>query len=231
MPRIRSIKPEHRAHRKVGPLSDRSYRLWVSMMCEADDGGRFIANVAQLKAQTWPYHGVTTEEVEAAIQAIAKLGSIKLYHVGKTRYGVFLSWAKHQHPKYPSPSRYPPPPFPHHSPTGSGMVRKRSPRSREGLSKEGLSRELQILDTKKLDFGLLDRPTSATSGPDPAPTSGNGRPNLEYQLSPDESGKWRLEYRAALIAQGWTFTKADTEAGRLTANEVEFFRAHGHRRP
>jgi hypothetical protein len=76
---------------------------------------------------------------------------------------------------------------------------------------------------------LLDRPTSATSGPDPAPTSGNGRPSLEYHVTVAQSDQWRLEHRKALQAQGWTYTKADTEAGRLVANEVTYFHAHGHR--
>lgn len=141
MARIRSLKPEHRAHRKVGTLSDREYRLWVSMIVESDDEGRFIADSAQLRAQTWPYHDVDVDDVEAAIKTIAKSGTIRLYRVGKIRYGCFPSWGKHQHPKYPQRSSNPPPPFPHHSPNGAGTVRKRSPSVPRGVERVGLSRE------------------------------------------------------------------------------------------
>ena len=40
MPRIRTLKPEHRQHRKLGPLDHLTYRLWVGMILEADDAGR-----------------------------------------------------------------------------------------------------------------------------------------------------------------------------------------------
>src|SRR5688572_32843305 len=101
------------------------------MMVESDDEGRFLANAAQLRAQTWPYHDVKVEDVEAAIKSISRAGTIRLYHVGKIRYGVFPSWSKHQHPKYPNKSLIPPPPFPHHSPKRSPRVRHPSPRSKE----------------------------------------------------------------------------------------------------
>jgi hypothetical protein len=60
------------------------------------------------------------------------------------------------------------------------------------------------------------------------PSSDNGEPP-EHPVTRVQSNAWRLEHRAALLAQGWAFTRADTEAGRLTANDVIFFRAHGHR--
>jgi hypothetical protein len=110
VPRIRSIKPEHRQHRKVGPLSDREFRLWISMISEADDAGRLVCDASQLRVQTWGYHPkVTTAQVEAALQQIAKVGLVAIYTVNKIRYAVFPSWKDHQHPKYPTPSKLPPP--------------------------------------------------------------------------------------------------------------------------
>lgn len=216
MPRIRSIKPEHRAHRKVGPLSDREYRLWVSMIVEADDEGRFIANAAQLKAQTWPYHGVSSDEVEQAIQTITKLGSIRLYHVGKTRYGVFTSWAEHQHPKYPQRSRYPSPPFPHRSPNGAGMVRKRSTGRGSGLRGSELRGSECSNEPPKLSLQASeDTP------------NGDGDHPVTFVMS----DAWRKEHRAGLRAKGLTPAQADTEAGRLVAAEVVYYRQHGQRRP
>ena len=80
VPRIRTLKPEHRQHRKVGAFTDRVYRLWVSMILEADDQGRLVCDAAQLRAVTWPYHPrVSLAHVEAAYRAIAASGMIRLY--------------------------------------------------------------------------------------------------------------------------------------------------------
>jgi hypothetical protein len=49
VPRIRSLKPDHRTHRCVGKFSDREYRLWVSMILEADDEGRLVVDADQLR--------------------------------------------------------------------------------------------------------------------------------------------------------------------------------------
>ena len=91
MPRIRTLKPEHRQHRKVGPLSDREYRLWVSMILEAEDSGRLVCDATQLRAVTWPYHPrVSAAHVEAAIQGLACTGMIRLYEHHGVRYADFL---------------------------------------------------------------------------------------------------------------------------------------------
>ena len=114
MARIRSLKPEHKQHRKIGPLSDRQYRLWVSLVTESDDEGRFIAEAEQLRILTWGFHpDVTVEDCEAALQHLATVKLIRLYHKGGVRYGVFPSWLDHQRINRPTPSRLPPSPTPH----------------------------------------------------------------------------------------------------------------------
>jgi hypothetical protein len=113
MPRIRTLKPEHRQHRKVGPLSDREYRLWVSMILEAEDSGRLVCDATQLRAVTWPYHPrVSAAHVEAAIQGLACTGMIRLYEHHGVRYADFPSWGDHQRIDHPARSRLPAyPPF------------------------------------------------------------------------------------------------------------------------
>ena len=97
MPRIRTLKPEHRQHRKVGPLRDREYRLWVSMILEADDEGRLVCDAAQLRAVTWAYDPtVTVAKVEDALRHLAALRLITLYEAGGLRYAAFPSWGDHQ---------------------------------------------------------------------------------------------------------------------------------------
>lgn len=146
MGRIRSIKPDHRAHRKVGRLSDREYRLWIGMINEADDAGRLICDADQLRALTWAYdRKVRVADVESAIEKLSVLGLIKLYTVKDIRYAAFPSWADHQHPKYPTPSKLPAPPadtdFPQGSPNSPPRDQKSFPTRVVELSREELSRE------------------------------------------------------------------------------------------
>jgi len=127
MPRSRVFKPEHRQHRKVGPLPDAEYRLWCSMILEADDAGRFVCDANQLRVQTWGYHPtVTLRAVERAITRISGLGLIQTYEIEGVRYAFFPSWADHQKPKYPTPSKLPPPILPQDSPSVPPGLRKDS---------------------------------------------------------------------------------------------------------
>lgn len=124
MPRIRSLKPEHRQHRKVGKLSDREYRLWVGMICEADDEGRLVADAEQLRALIFGFQAdVTATDVEATLTALARSPRrlVFLYAAGGVRYASFPSWKDHQRIARPAPSKLPPPPLRQLS-TASGRV-------------------------------------------------------------------------------------------------------------
>lgn len=97
MPRIRSLKPEHKQHRKVGLLTHRQYRLWVGMVTEADDDGRLCAEAAQLRAVIFAYHpSVTVRHIADDLATIEALGLIRLYRVNDTSYAYFPSWRDHQ---------------------------------------------------------------------------------------------------------------------------------------
>lgn len=114
MPRIRTLKPEHKQHRKIGPLTDRQYRLWLGMLTEADDYGRLVADAAQLRILIFAYHPkVKIEHVADDLQALAEIGLLELYTVEDTRYAAFLSWRDHQKVDHPTPSRLPEPPAYH----------------------------------------------------------------------------------------------------------------------
>jgi len=130
MSRIRTLKPEHRSHRKVGRFSDRTYRLWVSMILEADDHGRLVCDAGQLRALTWPYERVTDAQAERAIQEVARCGVVRLYVVDGVRYAEFVSWKDHQRISHPSNSRIPP--WNH----VSGILQN-PPESSTGKGKEG----------------------------------------------------------------------------------------------
>ena len=97
MPRIRSLKPEHKTHRKIGPLTDRQYRLWVGMLTEADDEGRLVADPAQLRLQVFGYHPrVRLEHVVEALQVLFDAHLIDLYTLDGIQYAAFPSWHDHQ---------------------------------------------------------------------------------------------------------------------------------------
>lgn len=97
MPRIRTLKPEHKQHRKVGMLTHRQYRLWVGMITEADDDGRLCADAAQLRALVFAYHpSVSVRHVVDDLASIAAVGLIRLYRDGETVYADLPSWRDHQ---------------------------------------------------------------------------------------------------------------------------------------
>ena len=108
MPRIRTLKPEHRQHRKVGPLSHMDYRLWVGMILEADDDGRLVCDPPQLAALIFGYHHeVTPRLIEDSLNTLARLGLIRMYAHNGTRYADFPSWSDHQRINRPTLSKLP----------------------------------------------------------------------------------------------------------------------------
>jgi len=109
MPRIRTFKPEHRQHRKVGPLDHVTYRLWAGMILEADDEGRLVCDARQLAALIFAYHQEVSREIlEASLNVLETLGLIRLYAQNGTRYADFPSWLDHQRINHPTPSKLPP---------------------------------------------------------------------------------------------------------------------------
>ena len=77
MPRIRTIKPEALQHRKVGPLSDRAFRVWIVLITQADDEGRLVCEASQVRVWGFSYHrNISDDEVEVAIQEVATPGLI-----------------------------------------------------------------------------------------------------------------------------------------------------------
>jgi hypothetical protein len=178
MARIRSLKPDHRTHLKIGVLSDREYRLWVSMILEADDDGRLVAESGQLRAQTWPYGKVTTAQTEEAIQKIAALGRIRLYEVRGVRYAYFPAWKDHQHPKYPVASKLPPPSpdvnFPQTSPSVPPALPKAFPT--RGVESRGVeSRGVGLRRAESRGEGFRERGFTPTVEPRSRPA--DGRPS------------------------------------------------------
>lgn len=109
MARIRTIKPDHGTNKKVGKLSDRAYRIWVSgLISQADDEGRLVVDIEEIRARVYAYWPKIKEsDVE---KAIFEIETAKLLHIkdenGKL-YGQLHDWTEHQAISHPKRSNLP----------------------------------------------------------------------------------------------------------------------------
>jgi hypothetical protein len=116
-PRIRTLKPDIWQDSSLGSVSPGARLLFVGLITQADDEGRFRAEVALLRAQVFPWDvdqangqlpGMTAElDIAGWLDALEMAGLIRLYTVRGQRYGDLPTWSKHQRIKYPSPSPLP----------------------------------------------------------------------------------------------------------------------------
>lgn len=175
MPRIRMLKPEHRLHRKVSLLSDPEYRLWVSMILEADDDGRLVCDARQLTAVTWGRDASRLPEAtESYLQHFRKLRLVLTYNSHGVRYAYFPSWRDHQKPKYPTPSKLPippdlPPKLGKASPSAPPILPQASPVNR-------VVSELDRTELDRIEQGRV----------------GSGKGNQEPLLAPSTNGPVKI---------------------------------------
>lgn len=106
--------------------------LFIGLFSIADDEGRLMADPAYLRAELYPYKDFTTKRVTALRdRVVEKCAHVHLYEIGGQAYIQLRKWSDYQKPKYPKPSRIPPPSFPESSPNVS-------PQGRDGLDRDGL---------------------------------------------------------------------------------------------
>ena len=105
--RIRSIKPETLSDGKAARLSDRAWRLWVSMWTLADDCGLCPADPDYLGGQV--FWGQSNRDCEKALAELVRAGFVSLYQVNGERFAKINGWAKHQKIDRPSPPKFPVP--------------------------------------------------------------------------------------------------------------------------
>ncbi|WP_422444320.1 hypothetical protein [Thermoanaerobacterium sp. DL9XJH110] len=112
MARQRFIHPDIWTDPSFGQLTPQERLLFIGCFSNADDEGRLLGNPAYLRATIFPYDDLSLDEVKAMrdhIVAICK--NLVLYEVDGLEYLAFLKWNKYQKPKYPKPSKLPPPPI------------------------------------------------------------------------------------------------------------------------
>lgn len=110
MARIRSVKPEICESETMARLSAEVERTFVRLWTHCDDHGRAKDHPGLIKAALFPLHDdVTPDVVDSHLAALAAEGLIVRYTVGGKRWLACPSWAEHQHPQKPRPSKVPDP--------------------------------------------------------------------------------------------------------------------------
>lgn len=140
MARQRFIWPELWKDPVFGKLEPVEQVLFIGFFSIADDEGRLMADPAYLRAEVFPYKDWTNRKVENVRDATAtKCVNVCLYEAEGLDYIALLKWHDYQKPKYPKPSKIPPP-FPEDSSTAPYALPESGATGRAGLGRVGLDR-------------------------------------------------------------------------------------------
>lgn len=105
--RIRTVKPEFWISESVGRLTRDSRLTFIGLWSVADDHGRFRADPRYLAGQLYPYDPDALEVVNAALVELTREGSLTVYVVAGSAYGVLNGWRTHQKIDRPSAAKLP----------------------------------------------------------------------------------------------------------------------------
>lgn len=126
--------------KSFGALKPNEKLLFVGLFSLADDDGRIEADPMFLRTQIFPYENWAAGKMKTLRDAVVLLvPSVHLYQAGSQNkeYIALLKWSEHQKPKYPKPSKIPPP-----FPESSGKVPPKQGKPPEGFPpRVGLGRE------------------------------------------------------------------------------------------
>ena len=79
-------------------------------MTQADDEGRGVFSLAEIRAKVYAYHPrVTIDEVRAAFQELMDAKLVALYEIDSSLITQLHDWEEHQRVDRPTASKYPPP--------------------------------------------------------------------------------------------------------------------------
>ena len=94
----------------ISDLSDFEFRLWLGLITQADDYGRWDARPAIIKGRIFPLRvNLTLKSIEDAIATLSTASCIVLYNVDGRPYYQLTNWHEHQRvrnskPKFPAPA-------------------------------------------------------------------------------------------------------------------------------
>jgi hypothetical protein len=162
--RQRFIHPEIWKDPVYGKLQPIEQLLFIGLFSIADDEGRLLADAAYLRSEIFPFKDYTNKKVQSIRDAVVQaMVNVHLYRANGYDYIALLKWAEYQKPKYPKPSKLPPP-FLEDSPKLPPRLPEASPtdspldRAGQGLGWEGQGRddESQEPATASTDFKSPD---------------------------------------------------------------------------
>jgi len=153
MARIRTIKPDYWGDPKTARLTLPARLLFIGLLTESDDEGRFLASGKRLAGSLFPNDSdVTPAKVLGWLAELERVGFIRRYCADGVEYAHIPGFITHQRVSHPSPSRLPNP---------------EDCRSLSGDSPEGLRLDLGIRNKEGEEGGALPRATRATRIPIP----------------------------------------------------------------
>lgn len=114
MARIRSLKPQVWQDEKIGQVSRDARLLFVGLITQADDDGRFLTLPSVICGNVFPRDTDAARKLPKWFAELEAVGLIRLYG---GEYGCLPKWTSHQKISHPTPSILPAPPS-----NGSGVV-------------------------------------------------------------------------------------------------------------
>lgn len=153
MPRQRFIWPTLWDDPDIGRLDPLAQLLYIGCFSLADDDGRIHGEPEFLKAAVFRYRKISVTRVRQLRDSVAAACShFKVYEVDDISYIAFTNWPDFQKPKYPKPSKLPPPP-------GWRKRRKPAPEQEkpsgnDSSSVDGTFREASPIGKGREGFGL-----------------------------------------------------------------------------
>lgn len=137
MARQRFIWPELWKDKRFGELKHDEQVLFIALFSLADDEGRLSADPMLLRSEVFAYKDYTAKRVRTIRDHVAeKMPNVWLYEADGLEYIQLRKWSDYQRPKYPKPSKIPPP-LEEDSPNDSPDLPPRVGLGREGLDREG----------------------------------------------------------------------------------------------
>lgn len=111
MARQRFIHPEFWTDPTIGKLAPLDRLFFIGCVSNADDEGRLLGDPAYLRSAIFPYDDIKISDVGAMRdRVINTCHNLIHYIIDGTSHLAFHHWSRYQSPRYPKPSRLPPPP-------------------------------------------------------------------------------------------------------------------------
>lgn len=104
--RIRTVKPGAWRDEKIGNLSREARLLFIGLITQADDEGRFRALPSIIRGDVYPYDTDAERKIPRWMSELEQAGLVELYG---EHFGRLPNWLKHQKISHPTPSILPKP--------------------------------------------------------------------------------------------------------------------------